>query len=218
MNTETDDYLPTRESLLSRLRNWEDQESWRDFFETYWKLIYKVARRAGLGEAEAQDVVQETVLTVAQQMPGFHYDPAIGSFKAWLLTLTRSRIQDHFRKKIYRRSGRPLPREEQLNTSLLEAQPAAPDVDLGEVWDEEWHESLMERAVEKVKLAVPPKQYQMFYLHGLKAMPASEVAERLNVGRTEVYVAKYKVAALLKKEIKALEKKSGLGFLRPAGG
>jgi RNA polymerase sigma-70 factor (ECF subfamily) len=208
MNPDTEDYLPTRESLLERLRNWEDQASWHDFFETYWKLIYKFARRAGLAEAEAQDVVQETVITVARKLPEFHYDPARGSFKAWLHTVAHSRIQDHFRRKHYRRDGQQLPREQELNTSLLEAQAAPATPDLSDVWDEEWHQSILERATERVKLAVSPKQYQMFYLHGLQGMPAAQVAARLNVSRAEVYTAKYRVALLLKKEIKALESRS----------
>jgi RNA polymerase sigma-70 factor (ECF subfamily) len=59
-------FIATRWSLLSRLRNLDDQASWQDFFNTYWKLIYGVALKAGLNDAEAQDVVQETVLTVVR--------------------------------------------------------------------------------------------------------------------------------------------------------
>src|SRR5437773_1397624 len=89
---DVDELIPTRQSLLSRLKDWNDQESWRDFFETYSWLIYKTAIRAGLTEAEAQDVVQETVLSVSKSMPGFEYDASKGSFKSWLLQLTRWRI------------------------------------------------------------------------------------------------------------------------------
>jgi RNA polymerase sigma-70 factor (ECF subfamily) len=54
--------------LLVRLKDWGDQKSWQDFFDTYWRLIHSVAIKAGLSEAEAQDVVQETVLTVAKKL------------------------------------------------------------------------------------------------------------------------------------------------------
>ena len=49
-----DDLLPTRRSLLSRLRNWDDQESWQEFFDTYWRLIYSAAIRAGLNEQDVE--------------------------------------------------------------------------------------------------------------------------------------------------------------------
>src|SRR5262245_50851089 len=99
MDPVIDELLPTRQSLLSRLRNWDDQESWREFFDMYWRLIHGLAMKCGLTDSEAQDVVQETMLSVAKQMPGFKYDPALGSFKGWLLQITRRRIVDQMRKR-----------------------------------------------------------------------------------------------------------------------
>jgi RNA polymerase sigma-70 factor (ECF subfamily) len=92
--------IPTRASLIQRLKNWRDQASWEEFFETYWRLIYGVATKGGLTDAEAQDVVQETLVAVARHIPDFKYDPVIGSFKAWLLNMTRWRIADQIRKRL----------------------------------------------------------------------------------------------------------------------
>lgn len=86
-----EDMIPTRYSLLSRLGNWDDDESWRTFFDTYWRLIYNTALKSGLSEAEAQDVVQETVICVAKDIQKFKRDRAEGSFKGWLRNLTRWR-------------------------------------------------------------------------------------------------------------------------------
>ncbi len=74
---------------MSRLKNRDDQESWREFFDTYWKLIHRVAHKAGLHEDEAQDVVQETILSVAKKMPAFKFDPVQGSFRGWLFQCFR---------------------------------------------------------------------------------------------------------------------------------
>src|SRR5262245_43589309 len=99
MPESVDTWLPTRRTLLSRLKNWDDQRSWREFFNMYWRFIYAVAIRSGLADAEAQEVVQETVITVSKQMSGFKYDRAKGSFKNWLQNTTRWKIQDQFRKR-----------------------------------------------------------------------------------------------------------------------
>lgn len=99
MPNDADDFLPTRRSLLTRLKHWDYREGWQEFFDTYWKLIYGVGRKAGLTDAEAQDAVQETVITVSRQMPAFKYDPAKCSFKSWLLLITRQRIACQFRKR-----------------------------------------------------------------------------------------------------------------------
>jgi len=93
------DSIPTRQSLLNRLKDWGVQACWQDFFDTYWQLIYNVAVKAGLTDTEAQEVVQETALAVAKNISEFKTDPAHGSFSAWLMRLTRWRIGDEFRRR-----------------------------------------------------------------------------------------------------------------------
>src|ERR1043166_4732639 len=60
-----------------------------------------LARKSGLSEEDSQDVVQDTVISVARRMPEFCYEPAKGSFKQWLLLITRRRIHDRLRR-LYR--------------------------------------------------------------------------------------------------------------------
>lgn len=201
-----DEFIPTRKSLLHRLKNWEDQASWKDFFETYWRLIYTVARKAGLSDTEAQEVVQETLIAVSKQMPNFEYDPILGSFKAWLMQITRRRIADQWRGKHYQAGGKRLPKEEALGTSIIEGYPDPVGVNLERLWDEEWKKTLFDAALERVKHQVAALQYQAFHLHVVGAVPARNVAQRLGIKLPEVYFAKYKVGALIKKEIAWLEK------------
>src|SRR5215510_14792720 len=94
-----DDTIATRASLLERLKDLGDAGSWNEFYQTYSELLYSVARRAGLNETEAEEAVQETLISVAKKMPGFRYNPATDSFKGWLLTLTRWRIRDQLAKR-----------------------------------------------------------------------------------------------------------------------
>src|SRR3954470_12366046 len=99
VSNQTERFIPTRSSLLTRLKDMDDREGWIDFFKTYGKLIYDVARKAGLNDTEAQEVVQETVISVARNIPGFRYDPAVCSFKSWLLQAIRWRILDERRRR-----------------------------------------------------------------------------------------------------------------------
>lgn len=85
-----DELLPTRNSLLSRLRDWEDHERWREFFETYWRFLYSIACRCGLPNENARDVVQETVVAAAKGLrEGRFVRTEGGSFKAWLQVIVR---------------------------------------------------------------------------------------------------------------------------------
>ncbi len=197
--------IATRRSLVDRLANWDDQRRWQEFFDTYWKLIYSAARKSGLADAEAQEVVQETVITVAKNIDRLQYDPAIGSFKGWLLQITRWRIADQFRKREPEGVKRSHLQDDSL-TATIDRVPDSRIVDLDAVWETEWKDNLLEAAIARVKRKIDPKQFQIFDCYVRKEWPAQKVSERLRVSVGQVYLARHRVAALLKKEIKTLEK------------
>src|ERR1051326_578902 len=165
---EANELIPTRQSLLSRLKHWDDQESWRDFFETYWRLIYSAAVRSGLSDAEAQDVVQDTVIAVAKKIEDFKYDPAVDSFKGWLLYLTRKRIALQYRRRERERGGPARVSELSELTPEVEdlADPAGADLEA--VWEEEWKRNLWDTAIARAKRQSSPKQFQIFNLYVVK--------------------------------------------------
>ena len=70
----------------------EDEDSWQEFAKIYEKLIFATALKAGLKNVEAQEVVQETLISVAKKIAGFNYQPEKGSFKGWLMTITRRHL------------------------------------------------------------------------------------------------------------------------------
>ena len=206
MATPRDEFIPTRHSLISRLKDWDDQESWKEFFDTYWKLLYSVALKSGLSDAEAQDVVQDTIVAVAKKMPEFHYDPALGSFKSWLLTITRRRIIDHLRKRQrqpQRHERRPDATEGRTGTMDKIPDPAGDK--FGDIWEEEWKDSLYAAAVKRVKQQVEAKQFQMFDCYAVKGWPVEKVAGLLGVSVGAIYTAKSRITALIKEEIGRLE-------------
>src|SRR6266403_3330365 len=178
----------TRRSLVDRLANWDDQKRWQEFFDTYWKLIYSTARKAGLTDAEAQEVVQETVITVAKKIDKLKYDPAIGSFKGWLLHITRWRIVDQFRKR-EPGNAKVLRSSDDRFTATIERLPDANAVDLDALWEREWQENLFAAAIARVKRKVDPKQFQIFDCYVRKEWPAQDVARRLRVSVGQVYLA-----------------------------
>jgi RNA polymerase sigma factor (sigma-70 family) len=204
----TEDLIPTRTSLLGRLKNWEDNESWRDFFDTYWKLIYGFAMQRGLSHEEAQEVVQETIVAVAKSIGKFQYDPKVCAFKTWLLGVTRSKISNQFERRARQPSASAnAPPDDSNATPLLERLADENAGQWDQAWDEEWQKNLMETAIQRVKRRVSIEQYQMFDLFVLKQWPASDVAKTLGVTIGHVYVAKHRVSKLVRKEVEALEAK-----------
>jgi RNA polymerase sigma factor (sigma-70 family) len=211
--------LATRRSLLGRLKESNAQESWRQFFDTYWRLIYTTALNAGLTDWEAQEVVQETVLTVVRKIKSFRYDPAVGSFKGWLLTIVRWRIADQFRKRQPTRrslgacgeqmqsrklSGRRGTDTSGTATVERVADPGA--IDLDAVWEEEWQRTMFAAALAHVKREANARHYQMFDLHAVKHWPVQKVAQTLGVSAGQVRLAKHRITVLMRREVARLEK------------
>ncbi len=204
------DSLPTRRSLLSRLRNLDDTDSWHTFFNSYWRLLYNVARKSGLNDDEAQDVVQETVIAVARKMPEFRYDPSRGSFKQWLLLITRRRIHDHLR-----RAYRNLPDAEGTEVGkkhAIEELPAAslpPDAEMDAAWDAEWRANLLQSALARLRQTANPKHYQVFDYCVLQDLGASEVARMLGMNTAQVYLVKHRMSHAVRQAVKVIERELG---------
>ena len=201
-----EDSLPTRRSLLSRLKNVEDNESWLTFFNTYWRLLYNLARKSGLSDHQAQDVVQETVIAVARKMPEFRYDPAKGSFKQWLLLICRRRLHDHFRRAYSLTHS--LEQEAAHHTELTESVPdsaSRPDAQMDEIWEQEWRENVYRTALWRVRQRVNPKHYQVFDCCVLQNQQPAEVSRMLGMSVAQVYLAKHRVSAALKQAVKEIE-------------
>ena len=204
----SDSLLPTRQSLLSRLRDWRDEDGWREFFDTYWRLIYRVARQAGLDDSKAPDVVQNTFIYLARRMPKFRYDRERGSFKAWLCRVTRSRISVFRRRAEQREPAMPEADLENEDVNLWESVPDPAGDVLDEVWQREWEENLVNAALRRVRPKVSGQQLMIFELAALGEVPLKQVARKLDVSLMQVYLARHRVGKLFKAEVERLRKET----------
>jgi RNA polymerase sigma-70 factor (ECF subfamily) len=197
-----DELLPTRASLLSRLKDWNDGDSWQDFFDTYWKLIYLTARKAGLDHADAEEIVQETFLSVSKAIREFHYDRDRGSFKAWLRNATVWRISDYLRRRAKNEilvSGLEL---SACDEKAIEDCPSSDD--LSSDWDAGWEDGLEHLAVLRIKKRAAAKQFQVFDLAVIRQWTPERIAKTLHVSRAYIYLAKHRISRQIRSEIEKL--------------
>jgi len=202
-----EDSYPTRPSLLERLKDTSDQQSWQDFNDLYRGLIFRFALKAGLNQTEAEEVAQETLIAAAKNLAEFHYDPQVCSFKTWLLNLTQWRITDQLRNRQALpacKATRPYS-DDTVRTATIERVPDPAGVLLETIWDQEWESTLLHAACDKIKAQVDLKQWQMFDLYVLKEWTVRDVASALGVSIGRVYLAKHRISALLKKEVATLK-------------
>jgi RNA polymerase sigma factor (sigma-70 family) len=197
--------FPKTGSLPQALKDWGNDDRWKQFFDTYWKVIYRAGINAGLSDAEAQDVVQETVISVMKGLPGFFNNPKPLSFRSWLLRLTKWRIRDQKRKREKGFEFRERSPRNSAQTDTVERQPDPAGPDLHAVWDGEWNYALYEAAVERVKSRGDAKDYQLFDLLVIKDVPLAKITETLGVSRARVYLAKFRMLRRIKREMRDLE-------------
>src|SRR5262245_39178447 len=163
------DTLATRPSLLVRLRDPRDGAAWETFVRLYAPLVHGLARRRGLQDADAADLTQEVLATVARALGTWRFDPARGKFRTWLYTVVRTRLSNFLR---VRRGHEALP------LSSVEA-PAAPDE--APWWEEEYRRQVFARAVEQVQPTVEPSTWEAFRRTALEGEPAGAVAGELSL-------------------------------------
>jgi RNA polymerase sigma factor (sigma-70 family) len=207
--------IQTRPSLLNRLKTGDDNESWQEFYRVYGKLVRDFAIQAGLTDTEADEVVQETAIAMARNLPEFRYDPKVCRFKTWLLNQVSWRIKDQFKKRGkvgVPPSGGParvnaeLQTDDTARTATINRVPDPAAVNLDALFEVEWRKNLLATALERLKPKFSLKQIQMFDLHALKEWPAADVGKSLGVSLANVYVTKHRIATALKKEMARLER------------
>jgi RNA polymerase sigma-70 factor (ECF subfamily) len=190
----------TRASLLVRIRDRRDQAAWQQFVQLYAPVVYGFARKRGLQDADAADVMQDVLARIAGAVARLEYDPARGSFRGWLYTVARNKIFNFLesnRHKLGKGTGDSAARER------LEAV-AGPEWELAESWDDQYERNLAALAMQRVQRDVQPATWQAFWQTAMESKHARQVGEALGMSAGAVYVARSRVLARLREEIDKL--------------
>ena len=209
-NQETFSTLHTRVSLLMRVHEWDDATSWKEFYRLYHQLIYGLAHRSGLAHADAEDVTQDVFKRVAETIHQFESDPARGTFRGWLMNLTRWRITDKFRSqpKGQAASAPASPDATSTRTSTMNRLPDEAnhrDAD----WELEWQRHLLDAACERLARRTKARHYQAFDLYVRQRRPVLQVARDLGLNVATVYLVGHRLTKELKAEVAKLREQLG---------
>lgn len=190
----------TRVTLLTRLRDGRDGDAWREFVQIYGPVVYRFARNRGLQDADAADLMQDVLRSVARNAPKMEYDPARGTFRGWLYTVTRNKIYNFLSGQRHRpRASGDADAQERLDATPAREEDG-PDAD----WEKEYQRRLTARAMERVKGEFQPATWEAFWGTAVDGKPAGEVGAGLKMSPGAVYVAKSRVLARLRDEVKKL--------------
>lgn len=204
--------LLTRPTLLFRLRDWKDSASWEEFYRLYHRLVFGLASRTGLTRVEAEEVTQDVFQRVSETIHEFESNPTLGSFRGWLMNLTRWRVSDKFRERTRAEVARHHERVpgQDDGTSTIERVPDhSPEALYGEIWEEEWKRHILDAALARLARKVPAKHYQAFDLYTRQQWPVLRVARELGIGVPTVYMVSHRLTKQLKIEVARLQTQLG---------
>jgi RNA polymerase sigma factor (sigma-70 family) len=185
----------TRVTLLTRLRDGRDGDAWRDFVQIYGPVVYRFARNRGLQDADAADLMQDVLRSVTRNAHRMEYDPKRGTFRGWLYTVTRNKFYKFLNGP--RASG-----DSDTLEWLVGAPPARDDAGPDVEWEREYQRRLTEWAMDRVKGEFQPAMWQAFWGTAVDGKPAGEVGLELKMSPGAVYVAKIRVLARLRDEVR----------------
>lgn len=194
-----EDAALTRVTLLKRLRDPADQESWREFYETYAVMVRGLARKRGLTSHEAEDVAQEVFKRLVKEIQTFEHNHRPGAFRNFLYRLTRWRADDKLResRRDYAAAAHQM-RDEEDGTSTIDQVPSPLGPDAFEL---EARRHLLSVLFQSIEGQVPAKHLQVFQLHVIDEVPIDQVAQMFKISQATVYVIKHRVAQKLKAEV-----------------
>lgn len=203
---DSSDYLPpnqvdsTSSRMLSRLRE-KDGDAWRHFVQVYGPVVRYWIRRAGLNHDDLADVFQEVFLAVSRNIAGFQREPGVAKFRAWLKTITRSKVQNHFR----RQGKQPAAFGGSTALQQLHNVAAAAPPDTGDEHDEALAHSedafIAQRTLQIVKKEFREQTWTAFYRTAIDGLTSQQVAAELGITALAVRKAKSRVLQRLKEAL-----------------
>ncbi len=194
------DLPATRPSLLVRLRDARDGQAWTQFVQVYGPLVYHFARKRGLQDADAADLTQDVLRAVAGAAGRLKYDPARGSFRSWLFRVVRNRLRDFLTSCQRRLQGTG----DSAAQQFLQEQPV-PEDDVEALWQREYERRLFIWAVEQVRGDFQEVTWRAFQLTAIEGKSGKEAAQTLGLSVAAVYLAKSRILARLKEQIRHLQ-------------
>jgi len=188
----------TRESLLLRLKDGQNEDAWREFHEVYGRLIFRYSLYFDISYSEAEDIVQEVCIKVFRQILRFDYSPAKGRFRGWLKTITRNTVIDYLRRKQNRLKNS---KEYRLHVEQMLVDEAVAD---DEIWRKEWEKALCETAMERVRKRVGEETFRIFQRYVLDRDSAQDVANETSLDANAIYAVKHRVLNFLREEVEKI--------------
>lgn len=151
---------------------------------------------------DAEDIVQQVMIAIANHIGDFRYDRDHGRFRSWIQTIAANKVRDRLRGVQRDAEHGKLPFDEARDGAVA---------DDHATWTEEWMLQDTLWCLEQVRSEFAPHRYEAFRLYAIEGEPASAVAEKLGMTPGHVYVTRSQIARRVRELMKELNEKTAKG-------
>ena len=186
----------TRLSLVVRLKNSQDHEAWTEFTAIYEPLIFRLLKRNGLQECDAQDVSQQVLAAVATDIERWRPDGRERSFRRWLFRIARNRVI----KFLVNERKRPRGvggSDEQVGLEQKEDEHES----ISELFEREYRQQLLRWSAEQIRAEFRESTWRAFWRSYVDGQAIADVAKDLGMSVGNVYVSRSRIVARLKNRV-----------------
>jgi RNA polymerase sigma-70 factor (ECF subfamily) len=160
--------------------------------------VYGFSRKSGLSHEEAEEVTNDVFVRVSKTIHEFESRPEKGSFRGWLMNLTRWRVNDKFRGRRRDEGARRGPSASE-GTSTMDRIPDPGQVE--DLWEKEWQATVVDAAMDRIAKRTSAKHFQVFELYARQRWPVVRISRELGLNPAGVYLINHRMTKLLKSEI-----------------
>lgn len=205
--------IDTNETLLERVKATGAHDAWREFYQEYWAVILAYARKLGLNQHQADEVLQETMVALMRQLPGFCYDREKGRFRNFLLTIVHRKSLAAFRRAKRERDTH-MPWDSELEHHGA-AKPGHGDATTpAEVeMQARWRESVVEVVLDELARdpRLGPETLAVFRAYAIEGRPVAAVAAEFGLKENAIYQIKNRLIRRVQGKVARRLRDSGGG-------
>jgi RNA polymerase sigma factor (sigma-70 family) len=188
------DPYSTRQTLIAKIMDRHNDQSWDEFIDFYKAYIYSILIRMNVPPSEREDLAQKALLDIWKGIPKFEYRPGQSKFRNWVYTVTKYQATGYFRKL----------KSEQKKIDKASLTQTADDNTQQKLEEEEWKQHLFHLAWDRIKSELSDTYIQCFELLG-SGNTIDDICQKLDIKKNTVHVYRQRILKRLGREIRFLD-------------
>lgn len=189
----------TSMTLLNRLRQAGDSETWDRLAALYTPLLRSWLRKYDVQSTDADDLVQDILMVVSKDLAAFEHNGRPGAFRAWLRSIMVNRLRNFWRSRDRRPQATGGSDMEQRLSQLDD-----PASEMSQLWNKQHDLHVAQQLLALAEPNFTAETWQAFVRVAIDGQRADVVAREQGISLNAVFIAKSRFLSRLRQEAAGL--------------